>query len=404
MGILLKLRLGMMCFGIAMGAIFPIYAWVFVDFKPGQAIWFNIGCILSGVAIGTFSFFLVKYILLKKLFELSEGYQKINQGEFGHQIDASSRDEIGKIIAGFNKMSMALRGLIDDLQEGAGNLNDVSGTLSLFATSLQSTINKQDMNISALGKSTDQVAESLSSIDNTLQGTAEFSHTISNHAEKIASILNSSMESMSRTDDSMKHTIDRFELLHLQSTNISEIITLIDDIADQTNLLALNAAIEAARAGEHGRGFAVVADEVRKLAEKTTKSTSQIQEHIKGLQEGVTETVVSINEHYDQLGGFKGTLQESSSKVDDIIQTIGSSTDMVHKVSLELTEQSNAVIKINDFMKNIGGEFNSLSGTSKGLVDESSRIIGITGRFSQNLKSLTSEEEAASASEPEAGE
>jgi methyl-accepting chemotaxis protein len=348
MGLLRKLRIGMMCFGIIMGAVFPVYAWVFVDFKPGQAIWFNIGCILSGIAIGAFSFFLVQYILLRKLFELSEGYRRIRHGDLGHALRINSRDAIGDIFGGFNEMSAWLAELIKNLRHGATDLNDVSGNLSLFATSLQNIINEQNLNISSLSEATDRVSGSLSSIDGTLHDTAQHSQKISGHADDMASILSDSIQSMSNTDGSMRSTLERFQQLRDQSRNISEIITLINEIADQTNLLALNAAIEAARAGEHGRGFAVVADEVRKLAEKTSSSTAQIQTHIETLQGEVSGTVSSIHGHSEQLGILQETLKKSSDSVDEIITNIASSTDKVQVVSRAVTEQSGALHEINE--------------------------------------------------------
>jgi len=395
MGILKRLQAGMVCFGIIMGAFFPVFAGFFMDFRPGQVVWFGVSSVLGGLAIGMFSFFLVKHILLSKLFELSDGYRRIGSGELGYEVDFHSKDEIGVMAEGFNEMSRALKGLIGNLKYGARDLNDVSGNLSLFATSLKNTINEQNMNITSLSGATNRVTASLTSVDSKLQGTSAHSQTIAQHAENISSILSQSLESMSMTDESMRSTLERFESLHEQSAGIIEIVTLINDIADQTNLLALNAAIEAARAGEQGRGFAVVADEVRKLAEKTSKATAQIQEHIDGLQRGVMNTVVSLNEHSDQLASFRRTLQESSGNVTEIRDIIDASMDMVQTVSHAVTEQSDALGEINTFMQNIGEAFSALSGTSKGLVGESSRIIDITGGFADNLESINQDQQAS---------
>lgn len=391
MGILKKLRLGMMCFGVLMGALFPLYAWVFVDFKEGQAMWFNIGCILSGIAIGAFSFFLVRQILLKKLFELSEGYRLIKEGHFGHTVQSDSRDQIGEIIEGFNDMSLSLKHMVDNLKAGASDLADVSGNVALFASSLQATIRKQDMNIVSLSSTTDTVADTLSDVDHKLQGTAEYSHTVVSHAQHISGILSSLIESMSKTDQSMRTATQRFQQLQGQSAQIREISTLINSIADQTNLLALNAAIEAARAGEHGRGFAVVADEVRKLAEKTSSSTTQIQDQVTDLQQGVKEAVATLQEHSTKLSDFKQTLEVSSDKVQEIITSIGTNLDMVQTVSHALTAQTNTIGEINAFMHKVGEAFNSLSSTSHGLVKESTRIVQVTEGLTESLDDLTKE-------------
>ena len=386
MSILNRLQVGMICFGISVGAAFPFFSSFFVDYKPGMKVWFAVTSIFAGVAIGWFSHFLVKNILLKKLFELLHGYEKLQQGELGYSIKGESDDEIGLIIDSFNLMSQELKGLIGNLKAGAGDLNDVSGNLLLFATSLQNTINEQDMNLTQLGEATNKVSESLVSVDEKLQGTAKHSQQISSHAESISSILNNSISSMSTTDKSMKDTLERFRLLQSQTRNIKDIIILIEEIADQTNLLALNAAIEAARAGDQGRGFAVVADEVRKLAEKTSRSTSQIQNYINDLLDNVDHTVKSINEHSEQLGTFRETLEDSSGSVVEIGDIIEASTDMVLMVSKAVTEQTDAVNNINEFMKKVGEVFDSLTGTSNGLVDESSRVINIAGGFSKNLQ------------------
>src|SRR5450759_1398810 len=125
-----------------------------------------------------------------------------------------------------------------------------------------------------------------------------------------------------------------------RSDDIGEIIELINDIADQTNLLALNAAIEAARAGEHGRGFAVVADEVRKLAERTSASTTEISDMIKTITDGVQKTVESMDEAKDKVGTGVEFSSQASTALERIIESIDHLHGGVHQIATAIEEMS----------------------------------------------------------------
>jgi methyl-accepting chemotaxis protein len=138
-GILKRLQFGMMVFGIVMGLVFPLYAMLFVNFKPGMQIWFNLGCIIAGIMVGSFSYLLVKIILLKHLRRLAWACKEVTAGRLDVDIDLVSPDEIGEIVHGFNMMTSALQELFDEVKSGVINLGAVAGSLSAFSHELLQT-------------------------------------------------------------------------------------------------------------------------------------------------------------------------------------------------------------------------------------------------------------------------
>jgi len=388
MGILGKLRRGMLLFGISMGLVFPLFAGFFAEFRPGMRVWFSLGCIIAGVAVGGFSYLLVKIILLKHLSRLATACREISEGRLDVDVTINSRDEIGDISVGFNRMVAELKGLFGELKAGIENLNGVSEALSAISETLEGTIHEQGLSVSQINAAIHQTSSTIAAISSDLSSATEYSGRITDQAFNAGEMLSGSMKTMRQTRESMDRTIDYMKELNEQSSNITEVLSIIDDIAEQTNLLALNAAIEAARAGEQGRGFAVVADEVRKLAEKTSASTKKTGDMIRALQAGVDATIASVKEHSELVSSLEGALGRSAQSMSAILGSIEKVSSAIDHLSGALKEQTDASESINHSMEEINRAFQDITDLAGRVVVEGGRIREFTGTLASLMGRL----------------
>ena len=188
--------------------------------------------------------------------------------------------------------------------------------------------------------------------------------------------------------DTVETMLGYVKNLGSQSERIGNIVTAIDDIADQTNLLALNAAIEAARAGEHGRGFAVVADEVKKLAERTSASTTEISEMINTIRLGVQKTVESMDTAKDRVVTGVGFSSQTSTALEQIITSIDNLHGGVHQIATAIEEMNTTtheitedIHQISEVTKETFSSSEEISGAAESLSELSRNLQGAVQRF-----------------------
>jgi methyl-accepting chemotaxis protein len=395
-GILKKLQIGMMLFGIAMGCIFPVYAIFFVEFKPGMQIWFTLGCIVAGIVVGAFSYLLVKLILIKQLSQVATACNQISAGRIDVSLNIKSPDTIGEIASGFNMMLFTLRDLINQLTEGTKKLTLISSTLSTVNEKLLHTVDEQGSNVADVSSATHQASSTIASISNKLSATDSSAKNISEKAGEAVSLLKKSLGTMEETTHSMSSTITHMEELQKRSTDISAIVAIISDIAKQTNMLALNASVEAARAGKEGKGFAVVAEEVGKLAQRTAKATKDVGILIDAFQKGMNESIGVVKHHSDLTGSLQTMLTRSSDGVSGIIDDIDKVSETIHQISTAATEQSNTFNNINSSMQSIHSGFNDILQSTDKVITGSNTIKEFSRHLMETLRKFHRRDNASS--------
>lgn len=381
LGVLKRLKFGMMLFGIGMGLIFPLYAIFFVEFKPGLQIWFNLGCIIAGIMVGGFSYQLVKWILLGHLRELALACRRISNGQFDVHIDLDSPDEVGEIVHGFNMMGETLGELFDEVSVGVRNLTGVAGNLSAFSHELVQTIGEQRAHVANISTATHEATNTIDEISSNLSQTAGFSAEINDHAGQTDEQLAVSVHVMDKSSKSMSNTLELMGKLSKQSADISSILAIIGKIAQQTNLLALNATVEAARAGKHGKGFAVVAGEVKELSLRTSKATKEIEAMVTAFQEDFKQTITGVEEHAAINEELYDMMSNSSDSVNEIIRRIKEISRMIQHVSGAAKDQVSAYHNIDVSMDSINQAFSDVLQGSDNLVNESDNILKFTSHL-----------------------
>ncbi len=329
--------------------------------------------VAAGVVFG-----LVRKLMVKPLSASLELANQIAQNNLAvGDLCVEADDEIGEVTTALNKMKNNLRSVIESIAGTADNVVSASEEISSSAT-LQAQGAETQKDQAA------QVATAMQEMSSTVLQVSENSNKAASASDKAAqtarrggNIVEETLVKMRSIAESVGSTARKIDELGKSSDQIGRIIGVIDDIADQTNLLALNAAIEAARAGEQGRGFAVVADEVRKLAERTTTATKEIAQMIKSIQTETRTAVVAMESGTKEVEeGVKSTASAGDA-LKEIIQMSEQVGEMITHIATAATEQSSASEEINTNMDLI----------SK-LVKESAEGAQQSAKACQDLSSL----------------
>lgn len=278
------------------------------------------------------------------------------KGEYkgDHQLIKNSINRVGESLSG------ALLEVTESISATASASNEISSSAEEMAAGAQ----EQSAQTTDIATAVEQMTKTI--LDNTKNASyaAETAKSAGEKAVRGGEVVNQTIEGMNRISQVVEKSAQTVFTLGKNSDRIGEIIQVIDDIADQTNLLALNAAIEAARAGEQGRGFAVVADEVRKLAERTTKATKEIAGMIREIQKDTNDAVSSMEEGTKEVEKGKRLANEAGKMLGEIIDVARKVSDTAVQVAAASEEQSSASEQIS---KNIEGINNVTRETSQGI-------------------------------------
>ena len=359
-----------------------------------SARWWVIGLLIACVAIGMVLATWIARLIANPVQEVADVAKRIAAGDLtGREIDVRSRDEVGELSESINAMQRSLRDTIASVSASAERIATASEEFSATAAEQAAGAETQKDQTHQVATAMQEMSSTVQQVSENSNKAAEASRDAADTARKGGSIVDDTLMKMRAIADSVGQTAKKVQELGKSSNQIGEIIGVIDDIADQTNLLALNAAIEAARAGEQGRGFAVVADEVRKLAERTSKATKEITQMIQNIQTETKSAVEAMQSGTKQVElGVESTTKAGSS-LQEIITTSEQVGNMVMLIATAATEQASATDEINSNIEQIA----KITQETATGANESAKAVHELSSLATELHSIVSKFKIGSA-------
>ncbi|MBS4097185.1 MAG: methyl-accepting chemotaxis protein [Sulfuricella sp.] len=314
----------------------------------------SIASIVGGIGLGLLvGLWIIRSVTgpLGKMREAIVGVEK--DGDFTRRIPHGGDDEVGQTADSFNELMDTLQTMLRDVLGNVEKVSDAARTLAATSTQVAASSARSSEAASTMAATVEEVTVSISHITESAHEALTISQKSGELSAQGGDIIHDTAAEISRIAETVSETSHTIEELGQQSNQISSIVQVIKDVADQTNLLALNAAIEAARAGEQGRGFAVVADEVRKLAERTTKATEEITQMIGAIQSSAQAAVTGMGGTVTRVGSGVALAERAGNAINEIRSGSNQVVNVVNDISSALAEQRSASNDIASHVENV---------------------------------------------------
>ena len=349
-----------------------------------RATLFTLIVVGIGIILTFFVTVAITRAIVRPVSEIETKARLIAGGDFTVEVQHSSSDEVGSLAQSFREMTANIRQTLTDVQGAASAVASASSEISSSTEQMAAGAQEQTSQAGEVASAVEEMAKTIIENSKNAGTAAETARRAKAAAESGGTVVDETVAGMRAIAAVVKQSAATVQALGKSSNQIGEIIGVIDDIADQTNLLALNAAIEAARAGEQGRGFAVVADEVRKLAERTTKATKEIAAMIKTIQEETKGAVDSMDEGTRKVDEGINLADRAGASLREIVDISQKVTDMVAQIAAASEQQSSASEQIS---KNVEAISTVTSQTASG-TQQIAHASEDLNRLTENLQNI----------------
>jgi len=347
-----------------------------------------IGSSIAALLVGLIASMLITRLIVKPLRSVIGIAQRIAAGDLSGQIEVSRRDEIGQLMLAMQQMGAGLSGIVSGLQAGIEQLAGSAHSLSAVTEQTNREVSSQQEETEQVSTAMNQMTATVHDVARNAEEAALAAQSADDKVDSGQVVVRQSLQRIEQLASSSASASHSIESLSAEIQNIGVVLGVIKSVAEQTNLLALNAAIEAARAGEQGRGFAVVADEVRALAKRTQQSTEEIERLVSSLRAGASASVAQIQSSGELVKLAVSDVLQTESALGSIASAVSMIQQMNQQIAAAAEEQTSVAEEINRSVTNIRASADQSAFAMRGnaassieLASLGTELKGMVGHF-----------------------
>jgi PAS domain S-box-containing protein len=348
----------------------------------------TIGSLIGALLLGGIGGWLLTRSITRPLHRAIGHFERISEGKLTDDIDIAGRDETGLLLCNLATMQASLKAMLDNINAASRTIDTRCKQLEIQMKQVAEQSEQQQASVEGVAAATEQFSQSVQEVAANVQETAAAARDSQAQVSQSNTNINQSMLATTRVVDAVQASNSTIDQLNQSIAKIGDITGVIADIASQTNLLALNAAIEAARAGEQGRGFAVVADEVRKLAERTTTSTADINTTVSAIQTVTAQAVASMNLAAHEVDTGIGMLRESVAGLHGIAESAAVVTQMSTQISDASRQQGIASEEVASSMQHITDLIEQNTASARAARQAANELLSTSQELEQLISSF----------------